>query len=48
MQTVLTMRTSGPGLSEFTPEVVRHVRESGIDQGLLTLFVQHTPTSRRP
>ena len=45
MQTVLTIRTSGPGLYEFTPEVVRYVRESDTDQGLLTLFVQHTSCS---
>ena len=45
MQTVLTIRTSGPGLYEFTPEVVRYVRESDTDQGLLTLFVQRTSCS---
>jgi len=42
MQTVLTIRSSGPGLHEFTSEVVRFVREAGAGQGLLTLFVQHT------
>ena len=45
MQKVLTIRTSGPGLHEFTAEVARFVRESGIEQGLLTLFVQHTSCS---
>ena len=45
MQTVLTIRTSGPGLHEFTAEVVRFVRETGVEQGLLTLFVQHTSCS---
>ncbi|MDQ1311263.1 MAG: secondary thiamine-phosphate synthase enzyme YjbQ [Pseudomonadota bacterium] len=42
MQAVLTIRTSGPGLHEFTAEVVRFVREAGVEQGLLTLFIQHT------
>ena len=45
MQAVLTIRTSGPGLHEFTSEVARFVRESGVGQGLLTLFVQHTSCS---
>ena len=44
-QKLLTVRTSGPGLPEFTADVVRFVRESGIEQGLLTLFVQHTSCS---
>jgi secondary thiamine-phosphate synthase enzyme len=45
MQTTLTIRTSGPGLHEFTAEAARFVRESGVDEGLLTLFVQHTSCS---
>jgi secondary thiamine-phosphate synthase enzyme len=45
MQTILTVRTPGPGLHEFTADVVRFVRESGVQQGLLTLFVQHTSCS---
>ena len=45
VQTVLTIRTPGPGLHEFTRDVVRFVRESGVEQGLLTLFVQHTSCS---
>jgi secondary thiamine-phosphate synthase enzyme len=45
MQTVLTVRTAGPGLYEFTGDVVRFVRDSGVDEGLLTLFVQHTSCS---
>ena len=45
MQTTLTIRTSGPGLHEFTDDVVRFVRDSGIREGLLTLFVQHTSCS---
>ena len=45
MQTVFTVRTPGPGLHEFTAEVVRFVRDSGVRTGLLTLFVQHTSCS---
>ena len=45
MQTVITVRTTGTGLYEFTDDVVRFIRESGVTQGLLTLFVQHTSCS---
>lgn len=45
MQTTFNIRTAGPGLHEFTAEVVRFVRESGMQEGLLTLFVQHTSCS---
>lgn len=45
MQTVFNVRTSGPGLHEFTADVLRFVRESGVREGLLTLFVQHTSCS---
>jgi secondary thiamine-phosphate synthase enzyme len=44
-QRILTVRTSGPGLHEVTAEVVGFVREAGVEQGLLTLFVQHTSCS---
>ena len=45
MQTVLTIRTRGPGLYEFTGDVERFVKDSGLTEGLLTLFVQHTSCS---
>jgi secondary thiamine-phosphate synthase enzyme len=45
MQAVLTVRTAGPGLYEFTPDVMGFVRASGLREGLLTLFVQHTSCS---
>jgi secondary thiamine-phosphate synthase enzyme len=45
MQTAFTIRSAGPGLYEFTDEVARFVRSSGVEQGLLTLFVQHTSCS---
>ena len=45
MQTTLSIRTRGPGLYEFTADVTRFVRDSGVTEGLLTLFVQHTSCS---
>lgn len=45
MQNVFNIRTSGPGLYEFTDELARFVRDSGLREGLLTLFVQHTSCS---
>lgn len=43
--TKLALRTRGPGLYEFTEEVVAWVRQSGIETGLLTLHVRHTSAS---
>ena len=45
MQTILTISTSGPALHEFTRSVARFVEDSGVDDALLTLFVQHTSCS---
>ncbi len=45
VQTTLHIHTRGAGLYEFTDEVVAFVRHSGIQQGLLALFVQHTSCS---
>jgi len=45
VQTTLHIHTRGAGLYEFTDEVVAFVRQSGIQKGLLTLFVQHTSCS---
>jgi secondary thiamine-phosphate synthase enzyme len=45
VQTFFSIHTSGPGLHEFTADVLRFVRDCGIQQGLLTLFVQHTSCS---
>jgi secondary thiamine-phosphate synthase enzyme len=41
----LTLQTHGRGLIEITGEVRTRVAESGIGQGLLTLFVRHTSAS---
>jgi secondary thiamine-phosphate synthase enzyme len=45
VQNVFGIQTSGPGLYEFTDELARFVRDSGLRDGLLTLFVQHTSCS---
>ncbi len=39
------IQTRGQGLHEFTAEVADRVRQSGIEEGLCTLFVQHTSAS---
>jgi secondary thiamine-phosphate synthase enzyme len=45
MQTMLTIRTQGPGLYEFTTDVAKFVHASGVQEGIVTLFVQHTSCS---
>jgi secondary thiamine-phosphate synthase enzyme len=44
-QTVLTVSTTGPGLYEFTDRATRFVKESGMETGLLTVFLRHTSCS---
>jgi secondary thiamine-phosphate synthase enzyme len=41
----LTVTTPGQGLHEFSERLEALVRESGIQEGLCTLFVQHTSAS---
>ena len=41
----LTIRTPGRGLLEITDRVRQVVAESGIDEGLVTLFLRHTSAS---
>lgn len=41
----ITVATHGKGLYAFTPRVRDWVRASGIDQGLLTLYIRHTSAS---
>ena len=43
--TVLPIRASRPGLTEFTETVRDFVAESGISEGILTLFCRHTSAS---
>jgi secondary thiamine-phosphate synthase enzyme len=41
----LTVSVSGQGLHEITDRVEAAVREAGLQEGLCTLFVQHTSAS---
>lgn len=43
--TTITVRTRGQGLVEITREVESWLRETGIAEGLLTIFVRHTSAS---
>lgn len=45
MQKTLHLRTQGSGLYEFTHEVVDFTQQTGIEVGLVTLFVRHTSCS---
>ncbi|MEY4668931.1 MAG: hypothetical protein RL518_1630 [Pseudomonadota bacterium] len=40
-----TVRTPGQGLHEITDRVARVVQESGVDEGLCTVFIRHTSAS---
>lgn len=44
-QTIITLNTNGPGLTEFTEQAAYFVKQSHIDMGLLTVFVRHTSCS---
>src|SRR5262245_9968751 len=41
----LTISTRGAGFTDLTEKVRRFVRDSGIESGLLTLFLPHTSAS---
>ena len=41
----IEINTPGQGLHEFTYEVEQAVREAEVDQGLCTVFIQHTSAS---
>ncbi len=43
--TMLTIATPGAGLHEITDRIVRWIAGTGIDEGLLTVFCQHTSAS---
>jgi len=43
--TILSIDTPGQGLHEVTDPILRWVQESGITEGLLTIFCQHTSAS---
>jgi secondary thiamine-phosphate synthase enzyme len=44
-QATLTVRTPGAGTHEFTEAVAREVARSGLAQGIVTVFCQHTSCS---
>ncbi|MBB3655275.1 secondary thiamine-phosphate synthase enzyme [Rhizobium sp. BK650] len=44
-QTIVTLSTRGQGLYEFTDQANAFVRLSGMEEGLLTVFVRHTSCS---
>jgi len=41
----IQIKTSGKGLHEITLEIQHLVRDSGIDEGLCTVMIQHTSAS---
>lgn len=43
--TILLVRTAGQGLTDITAPVAEFVRRSGVSEGLLTAFIQHTSAS---
>ena len=45
VNSTLSIRTRGQGLTDITAPVAEFVRASGIRDGLLTLFIQHTSAS---
>ncbi len=45
MLRTLTIEVPGPGLLEITDRVAGVVRESGVDEGLCTVFIRHTSAS---
>jgi secondary thiamine-phosphate synthase enzyme len=45
MVTRLSLRIPGQGLHEITEQVRQAVRESGVQEGLCTIFIQHTSAS---
>ena len=45
MVQAFTVRTPGQGLHEITDRVARAVQDSGVDEGLCTVFIRHTSAS---
>ena len=41
----ISVASDGQGLHEFTHQVARVVAESGVEEGLCTVFLQHTSAS---
>ena len=45
MATSISIRTRGQGLHDITEDVQASVEESGVDDGLCTILIQHTSAS---
>lgn len=45
MIVTLQIAASGPGLHAFTPQLAAAVARAGLDEGLCSLFIQHTSAS---
>jgi len=45
MISTLTLDVKRQGLHDFSAELIAVVREAGLDEGLCTLFIQHTSAS---
>jgi len=45
MAQVFSVRTPGQGLHEITDRVARVVHDSGVDDGVCTVFIRHTSAS---
>ncbi len=45
MAQAFSVRTPGQGLHEITDRVARVVHDSGVDDGLCTVFIRHTSAS---
>lgn len=45
LNTVLSVRTQGRRIYDITPQVLEWTAASGISNGLLTLYIQHTSAS---
>jgi secondary thiamine-phosphate synthase enzyme len=45
MAQAFAVRTPGQGLHEITDRVARVVRDSGVEDGLCTVFIRHTSAS---
>ena len=42
---LLAIATSGPGFVDLTDEVARFVKDAGLTEGAVTLFIRHTSAS---
>ena len=45
MISTISLKTGRQGLHDITPQVTREVRKADLDEGLCTLFIQHTSAS---